>query len=130
MDLRQLGHYSSDGFKELNDKDKDENGNPQINEVKLVKETLFNWQSPEWKTKYKDVPEFCKSVTESVIGDKEHDYSLVPSKYIEFIDHDLQIDFPKEMEKIQREMKDIIKEEKQSQSSLEDAFKRIGYGID
>jgi type I restriction enzyme M protein len=130
MDLRTYGHYSQDGYKELNDSDVDVLGNPQVNEVKLIKETLFNWQSPDWKTKYKDVPEFCKSVSESVIGDKDHDFSLVPSKYIEFIDHDLNIDYPKEMKRIQQEMKAIIKEEKQSESSMEEAFKGIGYGLD
>ena len=78
MDLRTYGHYSQDGYKELNDSDVDVLGNPQVNEVKLIKETLFNWQSPDWKTKYKDVPEFCKSVSESVIGDKDHVRLLRP----------------------------------------------------
>ena len=49
---------------------------------------------------------------------------------IEFIDHDLEIDYEKEMARIQSEMKDIMKQEKQSQQMLEDAFKGIGYGID
>ena len=57
-------------------------------------------------------------------------WTLVPSKYIEFIDHDLDIDFPREMARIQSEMKKIIKQEKQSQKMLEDAFRGIGYGID
>lgn len=57
-------------------------------------------------------------------------WSLVPSKYIEFIDHDLDIDFPKEMARIQQEIKELLKEEKASQKQLEDAFKGIGYGIE
>ena len=60
---------------------------------------------------------------------KEKNYSLAPSKYIEFIDHDLEIDFKKEMARIQSEMADIITKEKQSQKMLEDAFEGIGYGI-
>ena len=58
------------------------------------------------------------------------DYSLAPSKYIEFIDHDLDIDYEKEMTRIQTEMKEILKQEKQSQQMLEEAFKGIGYGVD
>ena len=50
------------------------------------------------------------------------DYSLAPSKYIEFIDHDLEIDYEKEMARIQAEMKDILKQEKKSQKMLEEAF--------
>lgn len=55
---------------------------------------------------------------------------LTPSKYIEFIDHDLEIDYPAEMARIQQEMRDILHAEKQSQKMLEDAFRGIGYGIE
>ena len=61
---------------------------------------------------------------------EEKGWALTPSKYIEFIDHDLEIDYEKEMSRIQSEMKDIIKQEKESQAMLENAFKGIGYGID
>ena len=59
----------------------------------------------------------------------EKDYSLVPSKYIEFIDHDLDIDYKKEMKRIQKEMQEVIAEEVKSQEMLVNAFKGIGYGI-
>ena len=39
-------------------------------------------------------------------------------------------DYEKEMSRIQKEMQDIMKQEKESQTMLEDAFKGIGYGID
>lgn len=54
---------------------------------------------------------------------------MTPSKYIEFVDHDLNINFEEEMSRIQKEMQDILKEEKKSQQMLEDAFEGIGYGI-
>ncbi|NMA85616.1 MAG: SAM-dependent DNA methyltransferase, partial [Epulopiscium sp.] len=60
---------------------------------------------------------------------REANYSLAPSKYVEFVDRDLDIDYEKEMVRIQTEMKDIIKLEKESQKSLEDAFRGIGYEI-
>ena len=59
-----------------------------------------------------------------------HGWSLIPSKYIEFIDHDLEIDFHTEMARIQQEMRFIMYQEKLSQKMLEDAFRGIGYGID
>lgn len=55
---------------------------------------------------------------------------LLHQEYIEFIDHDLEIDYEKEMARIQSEMKEIMKLEKKSQQMLEDAFRGIGYGID
>lgn len=136
MDLRRMGHKSSEGYIELSQED-----------MQLVKKTFDAWQSPEYKTLYNDVPEFCQSCTlneiKNGITDKkqkengtnidvkpeESQWSLVPSKYIEFIDHDLEIDFPKEMERIQREMKQLLIDEKRSQSDLEKAFEGIGYGI-
>ncbi len=74
------------------------------------------------------MPELYRSVEIQEI--EENGWSLVPSKYIEFIDHDLEIDYPAEMARIQEEMKQLMQREKQSQQMLENAFKGIGYGID
>ncbi len=96
-------------------------------QITKVKEIYNNWQSEDTSL-YQDIPELCKSVSKNEIASKN--YTLIPSKYIEFIDHDLDIDYTKEMVRIQSEMKDIMKQEKQSQQMLEGAFKGIGYGID
>ena len=85
-----------------------------------------------WQTEGTDgtsyaVPELYRSVGIEEI--KRNGWSLVPSKYIEFIDHDLEIDFPAEMRRIQNEMRELIAQEKQSQKMLEDAFRGIGYEI-
>ena len=96
-------------------------------EIAKVKKVYHNWQSED-TTLYQNVPEFCQSVTLDEIA--AMDYSLAPSKYIEFIDHDLDIDYEKEMARIQAEMQEVLKTEKKSQKMLEDAFRGIGYGID
>ena len=96
----------------------------QIAEVKRV---YHGWQDTD-RSRYSDVAEFCKSVSLEEI--REKDYSLAPSKYITFIDHDLEIDYPKEMARIQGEMRDILAEEKQSQRMLEEAFRGIGFSLD
>lgn len=57
-------------------------------------------------------------------------WALTPSKYIQFIDHDLEIDYEKEMARIQSEIKEILVAEKKSQQMLEEAFRGIGYGIE
>jgi len=92
-----------------------------------VKKIYNGWQSANKKL-YSDVPELCKAASLEEI--RKQNYSLAPSKYIEFIDHDLEIDYKKEMKRIQNEMKEVLKEEKDSQKMLKDAFKGIGYGID
>lgn len=97
----------------------------QIARVKAIYES---WQAGDG---YEDVPEFCKSMkAEGEGGIAEHGYTLTPSKYIEFVDHDLDIDYPKEMSRIQDEMRELLAEEKKSQAELEAAFKGIGYGIE
>ena len=73
-------------------------------------------------------PELYRSVYRTEIAD--NDYSLVPSNYIEFIDHDLEIDYPTEMARIQQEMKDLLNRERKSQEKLAAAFEGIGYGIE
>lgn len=98
-------------------------------QIARVKAVYNNWQSSDTSL-YQNVPEFCQSVTlEGEDGIRANNYSLAPSKYIEFVDHDLDIDYEKEMARIQAEMKAVMKAEKQSQRMLEEAFRGIGYGI-
>lgn len=97
-------------------------------QIQRAADIYHNWQSEGTDgTKY-EVPELYRSVGMGEI--KNRGYSLVPSKYIEFIDHDLEIDYPKEMARIQGEMRAILAIEKESQKMLEEAFRGIGYGID
>ena len=86
------------------------------------------WQAEGTNGMHYEVPELYRSVAIAEI--ESQGWSLVPSKYIEFIDHDLEIDFRTEMSRIQHEMHDILAQEKQSQKMLEDAFRGIGYGIE
>ena len=74
------------------------------------------------------VPELYRSVGIKEIEEKG--WTLTPSKYIEFIDHDLDIDYKKEMKRIQGEMKSLLATEKQSQEMLVKAFKGIGFDIE
>ena len=92
-----------------------------------VKKIYNNWQSADTSL-YADLPELCKSATLDDIRAKN--YSIAPSKYVEFIDHDLDIDYEKEMARIQKEMREVLAAEKKSQKMLEEAFRGIGYDID
>ena len=113
--------------------------NPVKNEnkkkVRLITEQIeraariyHTWQEEGVDGANYAVPELYRSVGIAEI--EKNGWSLVPSKYIEFIDHDLEIDFPAEMKRIQQEMRDVLAQEKESQKMLEDAFRGIGYGIE
>lgn len=84
-----------------------------------MKEVYGNWQSIDTSL-YSDVPEFCASATLEEL--RSRNYSLAPSKYIEFVDHDLEIDYETEMTRIQSEMQKVMVAEKNSQQMLEDAY--------
>lgn len=95
-------------------------------QIQKVADIYHTWQCEGTDGSNYAVPELYRSVNKNQIIDS----SLVPSKYIEFIDHDLEIDFPKEMARIQKELKDLIDEEIESQKKLKNAMRGIGYGID
>lgn len=97
-------------------------------QIELAAEIYHTWQSEGTDGRNYEVPELYRSVGIAEIEKK--DWSLIPSKYIQFIDHDLEIDYPAEMRRIQQEMKEILEQEKKSQKMLEDAFRGIGYGIE
>ena len=97
-------------------------------QIEKAAEIYHTWQSEGTEGTDYEVPELYRSVG---IGEIEkRGWSLVPSKYIEFIDHDLEIDFQTEMRRIQAEMKAVMQQEKESQTMLVEAFRGIGYGID
>lgn len=113
--------------------------NPVKNEskkkVRLVTEQIERaasiyhaWQDEGTDGSCYEVPELYRSVGMAEI--EKNGWSLIPSKYIEFIDHDLEIDFAAEMGRIRKEMSEILAQEKQSQKMLVKAFKGIGYGLD
>ncbi len=94
-------------------------------QIASIKKTYTDWQTGEV---YADVPEHCKSAKLTDI--RAQGYSLAPSKYIEFIDHDLKIDYTAEMSRIQSAMQVVIRAEKQSLEMLTEAFRGVGYGIE
>ena len=97
-------------------------------QILRVKKIYNDWQSAELtdSTTYA-VPELYRSVKIDEI--REKNYCLAPSKYIEFIDHDLDIDFEKEMARIQVEIKEELAKERKTINLIENAFEGIGYDV-
>jgi type I restriction enzyme M protein len=116
MDLRRLGLEFEKKYVQLTDE-----------EINLTVSTFHNWQRDDSQHNYRDIPEFCYSASKKEI--QENGYSLIPSKYIEFIDGDLNIDYSKEMKRIQNDFKDILSQEKDTQAKIIEAFKGLGYEI-
>lgn len=92
-------------------------------DIKKVVGTYHQWQIKE----IENVPEFCYSASFDEVTKK--DFSLVPSKYIEFVNRDENIDFDEKMQNLQNEFADLLKAEAQSKNDLLTVFKDLGYEI-
>jgi type I restriction enzyme M protein len=114
MDLRHIGIPFEKKFIQFSEQ--------QIKDIAL---TYHTWQQRD--TDYKDVPEYCYSATKDEIEKK--DFSLVPSKYIEFINRDENIDFDTKMQSLQSELADLLKQEEENKADLLKVFKELGYEI-
>ncbi len=117
MDLRQSGipfekkytHFSEDNIKDITD-------------------TYHIWQETRFEEEYKNVPEFCYSANIEEV--RKADYSLVPSKYIEFINRDENIDFDDKMTELKYELADLLRKENESKAALLNVFKELGYEVE
>ena len=53
----------------------------------------------------------------------------MPSKYIEFINRDEQIDFDTKMCQLQTELRDLLQQEEESTQELKGLFEKLGYSL-
>ena len=116
MDLRRKGVEFEKKYIQLTDQ-----------EIQDVAATYHCWQRDDMVRTYRDIPEFCFSASLDQV--KANDYSLVPSKYIQFIDNDKNIDFAKEMENISKTYATLLNQEESIQEDLKKAFESLGYAI-
>ncbi len=117
MDLRQWGEPFEKKYIQFSDKDRAK-----------VTETFHTWQEVRATDDYENVPEYCYSAGIDEVRAK--DYSLVPSKYIAFVNRDENIDFDEKMAGLQEEFAELLKQEADSKAELLNVFKELGYAID
>jgi type I restriction enzyme M protein len=115
MDLRQIGVPFEKKFVQFSS-----------DNILNIATTFHNWQQKN--ANYINVPEFCYSASIDEVRLK--DYSLVPSKYVEFINRDENIDFDEKMKSLQMDFKDLLNSEANSKNDLLDVFKELGYEIE
>ena len=116
MDLRQWGEPFEKKYTQFSEDD-----------IAKIAETYHNWQTKAFDKKYKDTPEFCYSASFEEIQKK--DFSLVPSKYIEFVNRDENLDFDEKMKTLRKEFAELLRKEEQSRAELLNVFKELGYEI-
>ena len=114
MDLRQMGSPFEKKYVELTEDDR-----------KKAADTYHAWQQENGN--YENIPEFCYSAGYDEIEEKG--FTLVPSRYIEFVNRDENIDFDTKMKALQSELTELLIEEEKSKADLLAVFKELGYEI-
>lgn len=115
MDLRQMGEPFEKKFIQFSE-----------DHIAGITKTYHDWQ--QINNEYEDVAEYCYSAHKDEV--KSKDYSLVPSKYIEFVNRDENIDFGDKMTALQTEFSELLQAEEQSKKDLLNVFKELGYEIE
>jgi type I restriction enzyme M protein len=113
MDLRQIGIPFEKKYIQFSEED-----------ILKITGTYHKWQCQE----IENIPEFCYSASFEEVAKK--DFSLVPSKYIEFVNRDENIDFDEKMHALKSEFANLLKAEAQSKNDLLSVFKELGYEIE
>ena len=113
FDMRQMGVPYEKKYVELSEADR-----------LKVSDTYHKWQQEGWKDNYVNVPEFCYAASIEDVEGKG--FSLVPSKYIEFVNHDEQVDYATKIAELQKELSIIIAEEEQNKVQLKRLFAELG----
>ena len=115
MDLRQIGIPFEKKFIQFSEEN-----------IKNITDAFHDWQQKD--NNYEDVAEYCYAAKKEEVVKKG--YSLVPSKYIEFVNRDENIDFDTKMKTLQTEFSELLQKEEQSKEDLLNVFKELGYEIE
>lgn len=117
MDLRQMGSPYEKKYVELTEEDRAK-----------VTSVYHAWQQEGHEETYRNVPEFCYSAAFDEVAQKG--FTLVPSRYIAFVNRDENIDFDTKMKTLQGELKELLLAEERSKADLLSVFKELGYEIE
>jgi type I restriction enzyme M protein len=97
----------------------------KTDQIERAAEIYHKWQSEGTNGATYAVPELYKSVHFDEI--KKNNFSLVPSRYIEFVDRDQAIDYEKVMSEAAVKVVNILERQEANRTALEKAFAELGY---
>ena len=97
----------------------------KANQIKQATEIYFNWQSEGTDGKNYAEPELYRSVGYHEL--ESNNYSLIPSRYIEFVDRDLNIDYDQVLTETATTVAELLKRQQKNDETLRNALKQLGY---
>lgn len=97
-------------------------------QIKRATEIYFKWQTEGTNGANYAEPELYRSVRiDEIDGIEANNFSLVPSRYIEFVDRDSNIDYDKVLTETASVVSDLLKRQKENDDTLRNALKKLGY---
>lgn len=97
-------------------------------QIKRATEIYFKWQAEGTNGANYAEPELYRSVKiKESDGIESNNFSLVPSRYIEFVDRDSNIDYNKVLTETASTVSDLLKRQKKNDETLRNALKMLGY---
>lgn len=94
-------------------------------QIQRAKEIYFNWQNEGTDGATYAEPELYRSVGLEEL--KNNEFSLVPSRYIEFVDRDTTIDYHQVLTETAITVSDLLKRQQDNDETLRNALKHLGY---
>lgn len=97
----------------------------EANQVARATDIYFRWQQVGTNGETYAQPELYRSVGYEEL--ERNGFSLVPSRYIEFVDRDTAIDYDRVLSETAVAVGNMIKLQKENQEALANAFTSLGY---
>lgn len=97
----------------------------KADQIKRAAEIYFKWQSEGTDGRTYAHPEQYRSVGLEEL--EANNYSLVPSRYIEFVDRDSSIDYNQVLTETAATVSDLLSRQSKNDETLRNALKQLGY---
>lgn len=97
----------------------------KADQINRAVEIYFKWQSEGTNGKNFAEPELYRSIGIEELAEKN--YSLVPSRYIEFVDRDTKINFDEVLTETASNVSDLLNRQLENDKTLRNALRQLGY---
>jgi type I restriction enzyme M protein len=94
-------------------------------QISKASEIYFKWQTDGTDSSNYAMPELYRSVKLNEL--EENNFSLVPSRYIEFVDGDSDIEYDKVLQETANTVSELLRRQAINDNTLRSALKTLGY---
>lgn len=94
-------------------------------QIQRATDIYFQWQAEGTDGLHYEEPELYRSVGIKEL--EENDFSLIPSRYIEFVDRDTEIDYDQVLKDTAASVSHLLNRQRENDATLRNALNMLGY---